>query len=500
VDLTLPLAILIISAAMLLANLGNQYLWQDEAQTTLISKTVLAHGVPMGYDGRNFLSQDLGKDCDANGVWKFDSWLIFYLQALFLKVFGFNTFLARLPFALFGIATAFLAYYFTRTVWDSRRAGVAAAVILLLSVPFLLLSRQCRYYSPSMFFSLLAIASYYGILHERRSAPFTFFLAVTLLFHTHLLFYPSILATVLAHSFLFARKRFVTVLVLTAATAAINMPFAVWLYPQCAAASTAYGPGLRGLGALVIGTQYFSSVILRHTFVPHAAILFIAFAMVSRIRSKNMQAASELLVQMMPLIIFSIVHLLLTIGSLATSGRLPFFRYLCPMLPVIAVMAALILDRLFGTCAPIACVAMMPFILTMPVKDYLYEITHDFDGPNEGIITYLLSHASRSDVVVIVGEEMPTKLYTNLRVLGGGTGEDMSAAQEADWVIVRKYAVTPAYQYVLSCIQDYIPTQDFEPIILPYPDTQFENREDPDAHQYRTVEDEDPVIIMRRQR
>ena len=33
-----------VAAILLLANLGNQYLWQDEAQTTLISKTILITG------------------------------------------------------------------------------------------------------------------------------------------------------------------------------------------------------------------------------------------------------------------------------------------------------------------------------------------------------------------------------------------------------------------------------------------------------------------------
>jgi len=56
------LFLLCASLFLFLANLGNQYLWQDEAQTALISKTILRHGIPLGYDGKNYFSQDCGAE------------------------------------------------------------------------------------------------------------------------------------------------------------------------------------------------------------------------------------------------------------------------------------------------------------------------------------------------------------------------------------------------------------------------------------------------------
>ena len=58
--------ILLGSLCLLLANLGNQYLWEDEAQTALISKTILTEGVPRGYDGKNFFSQEGGAEYGDN--------------------------------------------------------------------------------------------------------------------------------------------------------------------------------------------------------------------------------------------------------------------------------------------------------------------------------------------------------------------------------------------------------------------------------------------------
>ena len=87
------LLIMIVSGFMFLCNLGNQYLWQDEAQTALISKTILSHGIPLGHDGLNSFSQELGADYTKDFVWKWHPWLTFYITAGFFGLFGINTFI-----------------------------------------------------------------------------------------------------------------------------------------------------------------------------------------------------------------------------------------------------------------------------------------------------------------------------------------------------------------------------------------------------------------------
>jgi len=139
------LLILFVSLFLFLANLGNQYLWQDEAQTALISKTILTDGVPRGYDGKNFFSQELGKEYGKNYIWKWHTWLPFYVLAFFYKLFGIGTFISRLPFALFGIGSVFLSYRLCRAMWEDKKTAFAAVVLLAVRIPFLLLSRQCRY-------------------------------------------------------------------------------------------------------------------------------------------------------------------------------------------------------------------------------------------------------------------------------------------------------------------------------------------------------------------
>src|SRR5262245_42872498 len=64
-----------VAAALVLPDLGDGMLWQDEAQTALLAGTILDHGVPLGFDGRNHFSQELGKEYAANTVWRWHTWL-----------------------------------------------------------------------------------------------------------------------------------------------------------------------------------------------------------------------------------------------------------------------------------------------------------------------------------------------------------------------------------------------------------------------------------------
>jgi 4-amino-4-deoxy-L-arabinose transferase-like glycosyltransferase len=136
--------VLAVAAPWVLANLGSGRLWQDEAQTALIAGTVLTHGVPPGHDDRNSFSQDYGKDYGPGYVWLWHPWLPFYVLAGFFAVLGTSTFVARLPFALAGIVAILLAATMAARWGRSRRAGLFAAVLLLLDVPFLILVRQSQ--------------------------------------------------------------------------------------------------------------------------------------------------------------------------------------------------------------------------------------------------------------------------------------------------------------------------------------------------------------------
>jgi hypothetical protein len=69
---------------------------------------------------------------------------------------------------------------------------------------------------------------------------------------------------------------------------------------------------------------------------------------------------------------------------------------------------------------------------------------------------------------------------------------------DADWVIVRKHLGSPMAARVYRYISENILPDKYEQIALNYPDIQWENKEEPDKHHYRTVENEDRVVIFRK--
>jgi hypothetical protein len=142
--------------------------------------------------------------------------------------------------------------------------------------------------------------------------------------------------------------------------------------------------------------------------------------------------------------------------------------------------------------------AIVLFAYPQPLSDYFYEITHDYDGPVEGIVKYLNQNAKKNEVVAITYEDLPLKFYTEMRVVGGLTGEDLSPAKEADWIIIRKYVICNKDKKVREYLIQNVSWHQYERIPLNYPDLPFENRENPQEHHYRTVTDEDKVVIYRK--
>jgi len=143
--------LLLLGALLIFPNLDDRYLWDDEAETALLAKNVLRFGVPIAWDGVSLISQECGTDFDANYLWRQTPWLPIYLTAASFALFDIGTFTARLPFALVGLLSVPSMYLLAHRVFGDRRIPLIAAGSLLLSVPFLLHVRQCRYYSVAIF-------------------------------------------------------------------------------------------------------------------------------------------------------------------------------------------------------------------------------------------------------------------------------------------------------------------------------------------------------------
>lgn len=179
-----PIVLLTCLAAFLIfTNLGKEYLWSDEGDTAVLARSVLQHGVPKAWDGVTFTDSDYGQRLNEDLVMVSHPWLQYYITAASFLFFGETTFGARFLFALCGLATIVVTYMLTLRHTGSRLAAITASILLVLSVQFLLFSRQSRNYSPNALLTLLLVGQFFRLTSWRHSLLFA--LGGILSFHTH---------------------------------------------------------------------------------------------------------------------------------------------------------------------------------------------------------------------------------------------------------------------------------------------------------------------------
>ena len=467
---------------MLFTRLGDTLMWQDEAQTALVAQTIPAHGIPLGFDGKNYFTQTGGRDMGAGLVWKYHPWLPFYLCAVSLACFGKSTLAARLPFAFLGLATILLLYGFALRLYQRRVIGWIAAGLLTFSIPFILLARQCRYYSPATLFSLLALFAYAD--WKEKKSRWLFILAAVLLFYTHQLYCAVVVATVLSHSLIFQRDQWRSVLSAILAVVGFLLPGIWWHF------GISYG-ALYPLGyshpnvALQRFTLFMRDIerdLFRWFLIPLGLV-----AGWTTYKEENRSQDALLL-------IFSLAM----ISGLCLATPDYFFRYLAPLIPILCLITARIVETVSRVNRWAGMGLVIGILMCQPIKNYAYELTHHYSGPMDGYVDYLNRHAKSQDVVLITYEDLPLKFYTPLKVIGGLAGDDLSRYPHPEWVIMRRHTVCADDAAVGKYIIAHMDRKLYDPIVLPYPDCALENREDLEHHLFRTATDEKPIVLFHR--
>jgi hypothetical protein len=493
-----PVACLLaaLSGALLLANLGNQYLWQDEAQTALLARTILAHGIPLGTDGTNHFSQELGVEYGADGVWRWHTWLSFYLVAGAFALFGETTFAARLPFALLGVATVLLAWALALELWRDRVAAGAAGSLLALSVPHLILSRQCRWYALAACLAVAGLLAYARLGPGRRGPAAGLLAAAVLLFHTHYLYCAILLGTLLLHAAWLEREKLRPTLVVALATTVLSLPWLVWLsairlgaqYAERLQSATASWRFLRAYAQLLV------TVFLAH------GLWLLAAPLLAWRRARRGEPAIPRERRAWSGVALLSLHTAVGVVLLALLSPGIYVRYLTPLVPPLFALAGLLVGSLVRAWPAVGVAAAAAWVAAGPLDDFVYEVTHDYDGPSEGIVGFLRRHARPGDRVAMVYGDLPVKFYTRLRVIGGLTGEDLEAARGAEWIILTRHDVAPVSRVVRATLRGFLAEGDYDRYVIDYPDTAFENREDPRRHRFRTLERAPRVEIWGKRR
>ena len=473
-----------LAGVILFTNLGNVYLWQDEAETAVLSANTLRFGIPRAFDGINLITNIYSDDCIYKG-WRYTPWLQFYLTALSFRLLGENTFAARFSFAVFGLVSLILCYLLAQRLFQNRLVSRMSVAFMLFSAPFFLYMRQCRWYSLSVFFTLWLLISYLDLIKKKRFSAWCFVLSGIFLFHSNYGVFFPVLGSVCFHYILFHRKdiELRKMLYILFGIGIFTVPFMLYFVNLECGGQMTY---LRTKGHL----EFYVRTLNKYLFP--LVFLFLSSIVFSFFRKKVFPILGHPLgksrLWLLPLVfIFTIVFLVF----LAEERQL---RYAIHLLPLSCIIMGLliagwlklnvILAALFFaiTCFTNSFHTGSPFAkkLWIPLKDIVYELTHDYDGPTEGIVKFLNKNAKPGDTVKLIMGDYAVIFYTDLKV----DNENFIAETFPEWIIVRNDWIP--FKNLSARYRKRIELE-YQKIELEYPDIMWENRPDPGYHKFRTV-------------
>jgi len=504
------------AAVLLFSSLDSSLLWQDEAETALLGKNILHYGIPKAYDGKNIVSQEIGREYGKDYIWRWTSWGDKYISALSMQVFGETTIGARFLFVVLGLISVLFFHLMARGFFSSLWLARLATLFFVTSVPFLLHVRQCRYYSLVLLCSVLML---YLLLRVQRSRKHWIgFVAVSFfLFHSNyflsIVTLVSFLAVVLAVRFV---KPFDIKEYLLGILAAMLISFPGMFFYR------SYGISGESIWEVFPrNLSYYTAQINDFIYPLLLGAIMVVFLVLSR-KQKVKDPLRKGFIGM-ALLGWGTVYIVIFV-SILSLAPFCFFRYLTPLFPVMALLLALSVsfvtgERKLATATVSAILILSNLISILPgyaakwppkrteprsyLYDYLHELTHERKGPIRGIVEFLKKNAEPGDIVLATYGDLPVKFYTGLEVHGGLTGEDLSRLDlsRIRWIIVRHNIVSMEPMKdgdVHQFIQRSFDSNDFIRFTLDVPDTMFENREDPAQHLFRNPEGVPGVVIFRR--
>ena len=146
----------LLAALLAFWGLGNNDFWDDEAFTAVYGRNLIRTGTLIGWDGRNLMDYGMMGFVNEDMIKTFAPRLQYLVAGWSLQIFGDTTAGGRFLFVFIGLFAIPLAAAWFKHEFDSDEFWIMA-LILALSVPYLLYIRQVRYYP-------LGLTSFYGFL------------------------------------------------------------------------------------------------------------------------------------------------------------------------------------------------------------------------------------------------------------------------------------------------------------------------------------------------
>lgn len=588
-----------VSLLLLTPNLGETYLWTDEADTAAIARNILNAGYPVMYDGRNLI-QYYPPVYNDQYIQVLLPWLPYYITAASFGMFGISTASARLPFVVIGIASILMFPAVVRRLTDDSWTRMVSPLALATFVPFLLYFRQCRYYAVMVFATLWMVWAYLRLVEsdERRTwNAVHLVLAATVLFHSHYLVCFGTMVGLGLHWLAAYRTRIPwrTITGIGFGFAILTVPWVI--YAQMTIASVLTSRYIIEIDAwsLLYRTIHFWGRLFTkfgEDFSPPLLLIFFIWLLVDRrhgwwrILGCVGCACAIGTVLYLPGTIYGVgicIGLaLLALGIRILTGRIlitPFsltWMLPCSLIVTLSVLSYSDEIRYLPGVVPFAFLGLMGVFSTLRLRfprlsvvllliflytnvfrvvpayalsliptsamqigetlaesywsyrlgiprllpdernwyhrmvvideaikqraviqsypyEYLYELTHEYDGPIEGVVRYLKQHGTSQDTVKIDSDAVLLIFYMDMIILPEHLFQQK--AVQADWVILRH----SNWRGIPDTFMDYV-HRHYDRIELPYPDMPWENRPEMLMHHFRPPQQDWPPVVVYRRR
>jgi len=427
------LLLIFISSIFFFVRLGDMYLWEDEAETAVISRNILKYDLPVTYDGKNQVTQEGGYDSNSQHVWTLQSWLPHYVTAGSFKLFGVSTFTARLPYALAGLFTVFAVFIILYWQKKDYKLALLSAFFLVFNVLFVLHVRQCRYYALVMLFFVLWTFSYYKYILEdsKRYFPLALLSGFLLFNAQYYIGTCSWAAVVFAGGFRKSKKQiqlFLSLIVL-------NFPWII--YTRIWEKSSEFSGDIPTRLTDCIVNLFINLVNINHFIFPLCLLLL--FLLVK-------SALDSFDRYMLAVTVFFLL-------LISTNPLLPQIRYIIVLVfPAAYILARLVVAVKYKSMQVLMlglliCTNLFSLPFWFTVKPLLsknqeyyrdfrtdlfslgYELSHDYTGPIESFVKY---SQGKGKTIFVSYEAEPIIFYTELEVL-----RDIPFKKKPDWIILR---------------------------------------------------------------
>ena len=515
-DTTL-LIILVIGVFLLFFRLDHRPFWQDEAETACLARNILQYGVPRAFDGVNLISQEEGREFDDNYLWRWSPWLQIYVTAAAFRIGGATTTAGRAPFALFAVACLLLTYRLVKRNFDDLGWARLAAALLTFSIPFLLFSRQCRYYSLGALLTLMIIYASQREVQSKTGPALLLVISFGLLFYTNYLLFlsftlPFFVAAELIYPGKFPLKRLFK---LGLCLGIIILP-GIFLFRI--RQETSMFDIIKVTGHL---EEYFAG--LFQFLIPLPVVLFLFWRGRWICRASQFLSAGEKFI----LFLFSIILGSIIILSLAPQSGHRYVVHLYPLCAIIlgwivcqawryhkfsgGVLALLLLftnwlylvpmDWLRITNRPNNSVQMLTYP-NIPLQLFLRELCLDYPDLNQSLSQFFQAQARNGDTILTNYSDLPLQFYTSCRVIGSLQGR-LPANASPDWV-VKHYPTQWNRDYQLHQAETFINrkvilSKDYKAVAVLYADEIYGNIPGPYNHRFFPLSEPcGPVTIYRK--